>query len=78
MMDSSTAGEDLGFGRRPVEEVVTDLLDALGRGEHEINTSLSTRRAMQRLHASDPLAVDAALAPQLSQLETAVRSHRSI
>ncbi|WP_220505843.1 SDR family oxidoreductase [Microbispora sp. H10830] len=78
MMDSSAAGEDLGFGRRPVEEVVTDLLDALGRGEHEINTSLSTRRAMQRLHVSDPLAVDAALGPQLSELESAVRNHRSI
>jgi short-subunit dehydrogenase len=78
MMDSSTAGEDLGFGRRPVEEVVSDLLDALGRGEHEINTSRPTRRAMQQLHASDPLAVDAALGPRLSEFDAAVRHHRSI
>ncbi|OLT00158.1 hypothetical protein BJF90_07850 [Pseudonocardia sp. CNS-004] len=78
MMDTSTAGEDLGFGRRAVYEVVTDIVDALGRDEHEINTSLPTRRAMQELHARDPLAVDAALAPRLQELELAVRHHRSI
>ncbi|WP_051341914.1 SDR family NAD(P)-dependent oxidoreductase [Pseudonocardia spinosispora] len=78
MMDSSTAGEDLGFGRRSVQDVVTDLVDALGRGEHEINTSLPSRRAMQRLHATDPLAVDADLAPRLTAFESAVRDHRSI
>ncbi|MGC5022774.1 SDR family NAD(P)-dependent oxidoreductase [Micromonospora sp. DT47] len=78
MMDSSLAGEDLGFGRRPVGEVVTDLLEALTRDEHEINTSLPTRRAMQQMHANDPLAVDAALAPRLPQLEAAVRNHRRI
>lgn len=78
MMDTSTAGEDLGFGRRSVGDVVTDLLDALERGEHEINTSLPARRAMQQLHARDPLAVDAALAPRLDEMEAAVRHHRSI
>ncbi|WP_433800353.1 SDR family NAD(P)-dependent oxidoreductase [Actinomycetospora sp. CA-084318] len=78
MMDSSAAGEDLGFGRRSTAEVVADLLDALGRGEHEINTSLPTRRAMQQLHATDPLAVDEQLAPRLADLEAAVRHHRSI
>jgi short-subunit dehydrogenase len=78
MMDSSTAGEDLGFGRRPVPDVVADVLDALARDEHEINTSLPTRRAMQQLHARDPLAVDTQLAPRLADLEAAVRHHRSI
>jgi uncharacterized protein len=78
MMDTSNAGEDLGFGQRTVDDVVTDIVDALGRDEHEINTSLPTRRAMQELHARDPLAVDAALAPRLEELELAVRDHRSI
>lgn len=78
MMDSSTAGEDLGFGRRPTADVVADVLGALDRDEHEINTSLPTRRAMQQLHATDPLAVDAQLAPRLADLEAAVRDHRSI
>ena len=78
MMNSSAAGEDLGFGRRPVDDVVDDILTALGRGEHEINTSLPARRALQQLHARDPLAVDEALAPRLGELEAAVRAHRSI
>jgi uncharacterized protein len=78
MMQSSDAGEDLGFGRRPVDEVVADIIAALAEGEHEINTSLPTRRALQQLHATDPLAVDAALAPRLSEMEKAVRNHRSI
>jgi hypothetical protein len=33
---------------------------------------------MQELNVSDPLAVDAALAPRLEALEEAVRNHRSI
>lgn len=78
MMISSGAGEDLGFGRRPVVDVVADVLNALDRDEHEINTSLPTRRAMQELNARDPMAVDAALAPKLAELEAAVRGHRSI
>jgi short-subunit dehydrogenase len=78
MMESSTAGEDLGFGRRHVDEVVADILTALEAGEHEINTALLSRRRMQELNVSDPLAVDAALAPRLEALEEAVRNHRSI
>ncbi|MDH2443566.1 SDR family NAD(P)-dependent oxidoreductase [Amnibacterium sp. CER49] len=78
MMTSSRAGESLGFGRRPVDDVVDDLLAALERGEHEINTSLPTRRRMQELHRDDPLAVDAALAPRLAEMEEAVRGHSSI
>ncbi len=78
MMDSSSAGEDLGFARRPVDDVVADIIAALDRGEHEINTSLPARRAMQQLHTRDPLAVDETLAARLADLETAVRHHRSI
>lgn len=78
MMDSSTAGEDLGFGRRPVEDVVADVLAALESGAHEINTALPSRRKMQELNVTDPIAVDAALAPRLGALEEATRDHRSI
>jgi short-subunit dehydrogenase len=78
MMTSSEAGDDLGVGRRPVSDVVADVLAALAKDEHEINTSLETRRGMQRLNISDPLAVDAALAPKLADMEAAVRHHRSI
>jgi short-subunit dehydrogenase len=78
MMDSSTAGEDLGFGRRPVEDVVADVLAALESGAHEINTALPSRRKMQDLNVTDPLAVDAALASRLGALEEATREHRSM
>ncbi|MBT2502871.1 SDR family oxidoreductase [Curtobacterium sp. ISL-83] len=78
MMASSQAGESLGFGRRPVEDVVADLMTGLERGEHEINTALPTRRGLQDLHRSDPLAVDAQLAPNLPEMEAAVQGHRSI
>lgn len=78
MMTSSRAGESLGFGRRPVDEVVDELFSALARGEHEINTAAPTRRGMQNLHRTDPLAVDARLAPSLPAMEEAVREHRSI
>lgn len=78
MMDTSEAGEDLGFGRRPVKDVITEILAALERDEHEINTALASRRQMQQLNVSDPLAVDAALAPRLAALEDAVRDHNSI
>jgi uncharacterized protein len=78
MMDTSSAGEDLGFGRRPVDDVVDDIVTGLDRGEHEINTSLPARRALQQLHARDPLAVDEALAPRLGELEAAVSDHRSV
>ncbi|WP_026548836.1 SDR family NAD(P)-dependent oxidoreductase [Arthrobacter sp. Br18] len=78
MMTSSTAGEDLGFGRRPVADVVTEILAGLTAGDHEINTAATTRRKMQGLNKTDPLVVDALLAPRLEALETAVRTHRSI
>lgn len=78
MMTSSTAGEDLGFGRRLVEEVVEEILAGLSAGDHEINTAAATRRTMQDFNRSDPLAVDAMLAPRLEALEAAVRTHRSI
>lgn len=78
MMASQNAGADLGWGRRSLEDVITDLIAALEAGEHEINTAPEGRRAMQELNVTDPLAVDAALAPGLEALELAVRDHRSI
>ena len=78
MMASSNAGESLGFGRRPVQDVVAELLAALERGEHEINTALPSRRGMQDLHRTDPVAVDGRLAPNLPEMEAAVAAHRSI
>ncbi|TFD13063.1 SDR family NAD(P)-dependent oxidoreductase [Cryobacterium sp. TMT1-2-2] len=78
MMTSQTAGAELGWGRRPLGDVITDLITALEAGEHEINTAPEGRREMQQLNITDPMAVDAALAPGLEALELAVRDHRSI
>ncbi|MBG6056406.1 short-subunit dehydrogenase [Salinibacterium sp. CAN_S4] len=78
MMRSQNAGADLGWERRSREDVIADLMAALEAGEHEINTAPRSRRAMQQLNISDPLAVDAAIAPGLVELEAAVRDHRSI
>ena len=78
MMTSQAAGAELGWGRRPLGDVITDLMVALEAGEHEINTAPEGRRAMQQLNITDPMAVDAALAPSLEALELAVRDHRSI
>ncbi len=78
MMDSSEAGDDLGFGRRDVKDVIDDALGQLEADEHEINTALESRRQLQELNVIDPLAVDAALAPRLEALGAAVRNHRSI
>ena len=78
MMTSQNAGDELGWGRRPLQDVITDLIVALEAGEHEINTAPEGRRQMQQLNITDPLAVDAALAPGLEALELAVRDHRSI
>ncbi|MEO5316777.1 SDR family NAD(P)-dependent oxidoreductase [Pseudarthrobacter sp. CC12] len=78
MMTTSTAGEELGFGRQHVEDVVAEILTGLENGEHEINTAIATRRKMQELNARDPLAVDAALAPRLAAMKEAVSNHRSI
>ncbi|TFD57616.1 SDR family NAD(P)-dependent oxidoreductase [Cryobacterium sp. Hh7] len=78
MMTSQNAGADLGWDRRSLADVITDLIAALQAGEHEINTAPEGRRTMQELNLTDPLAVDAALAPGLEALELAVRDHRSI
>jgi short-subunit dehydrogenase len=78
MMTSQNAGDELGWGRRSLEDVIRDLMVALDAGEHEINTAPEGRREMQRLNITDPLAVDAAMAPGLQALELAVRDHRSI
>jgi len=78
MMASSEAGEDLGFGRRPVQEVAAEIVAGMENREIDINTAAPQRRGMQELNAVDPRAVDAALAPNLEQMEQAVRSHRSI
>lgn len=78
MMATSQAGQDLGFGRRPVEEVAAEIVAGLEAGDAEINTSLRDRRGMQDLNATAPLDVDAALTPKLAEMETATRSHRSI
>ena len=78
MMSSQNAGADLGWERRSLDDVITDLLAGLEAGDHEINTAPEGRRAMQQLNISDPMAVDAAMAPGLADLESAVRDHRSI
>ena len=78
MMATSQAGEDLGFGRRPVEEVAAEIVAGLEAGGVEINTSLRDRRGMQDLNATAPLDVDAVLTPKLAEMEAATRSHRSI
>jgi uncharacterized protein len=78
MMDTSTAGEDLGFGRRRVLEVVTDLLDALGRGEHEINPACPP---VERCSGCTPATHSPSTppsGPRLDELQAAVRHHRSI
>jgi len=78
MMTSQNAGADLGWGRRSLADVISDLIAALESGEHEIDTAPEGQRGMQELNVTDPLAVDAALAPGLAALEVAVRDHRSI
>lgn len=78
MMVSSQAGADLGFGRRPVDEVVAEIVAALEARTVDINTQRPERRELQVLNATDPLAVDAQLAPTLGALREAVRTHRSI
>ncbi len=78
MMTSSDAGEDLGFGRRPVQKVAAEMVAGLEAGEVEINSSLRSRRALQELNAHHPLDVDAAPAPKIAKMEEATRNHRSI
>ncbi|WP_439386817.1 hypothetical protein [Amycolatopsis lexingtonensis] len=77
-MATTRAGADLGYGLRPVDEVVAEIVAGLEERRIDINTQLPERRAMQELNAGDPLAVDAALAPKLAELRAAVSTHRSI
>ena len=78
MMSSQNAGADLGWERRSLDDVIAEVLAGLEAGDHEINTAPADRRGMQELNISDPMAVDAAMAPGLADLESAVRDHRSI
>ncbi len=78
MMESNQAGDDLGFGRRPVDEVADEILAGLGEDAIDINTSLPSRRGMQELNRTDPLAVDEKLAPLLPHLRESVRQHRAM
>lgn len=78
MMDTSAAGEDVGFGQRGVEEVIDTIVDGLQEDLIEINTALATRRGMQELNRTDPAAVDEELAPLLPHLRQAVSGHRSM
>lgn len=78
MMDSSEAGDDLGFGRRPVGEVADDIVAGIEADLLEINTALPDRRALQELNARDVAAVDEALRPKLAALRAAVSAHRSM
>lgn len=78
MMDTNAAGEDIGFGRRSVDEVADAIVDGLREDLIEINTALPSRRAMQELNRTDPGAVDEKLAPLLPKLRQAVFEHRSM
>ncbi|MFF7191930.1 SDR family NAD(P)-dependent oxidoreductase [Streptomyces sp. NPDC008222] len=78
MMDNNFAGEDVGFGRRTVDEVVDGIIQGLQEDVIEINTSLASRRGMQELNRTDPAAVDEKLAPLLPQLRESVSGHRSM
>jgi short-subunit dehydrogenase len=78
MMATTQAGADLGYGLRPVDDVVTEIMAGLEAREIDINTQLPERRATEELNARDPLALDAALAPRLAELLAAVSTHRSI
>ena len=78
MMSSQNAAASPGWERRSLDDVIADVLAGLEAGDHEINTAPEGRRGMQELNVSDPMAVDAAMAPGLADLESAVRDHRSI
>jgi short-subunit dehydrogenase len=78
MMATTRAGADLGYGLRPVTEVVAEIVAGIEARQIDINTQLPERRAMEDLNARDPLALDAAIAPKLAELRAAVSTHRSI
>ncbi|WP_434619775.1 SDR family NAD(P)-dependent oxidoreductase [Arthrobacter sp. A5] len=66
------------WARRPVADVVADVMAGLAAGDHEINATPEEGRGLQQLNVTDPLAVDAAIAPGLGELEGAVKDHNSI
>jgi len=78
MMDTNHAGDELGFGRRPVDEVADEIIAGMREDAIDINTSLPNRTALQELNRTDPGAVDAKLAPLLPQLRQAVSEHRAL
>jgi short-subunit dehydrogenase len=78
MMDTNAAGDEVGFGRRSVEEVADAIVDGLLKDLIEINTALAGRRGMQELNRTDPVAVDEKLAPLLPLLRQGVSGHRSM
>jgi uncharacterized protein len=77
MMESNRATE-LGYTRRPVDEVAAEIVTGLEERRIDINPQLPERRAVEDLNARDPLAVDAAIGPKLAELRAAVSMHRSI
>lgn len=78
MMNTNDAGDDLGFGRRPVTAVIDGILSGIEADLVDINTALPSRRTMQDLNRTDPAAVDEALRPRLAQLRAAVSGHRAM
>lgn len=72
------ASQNADWERRPVAELVAEVMAGLAADESEINATPQGNREMQQLNATNPLAVDAAVAPGLDELEAAVRDHRSI
>ncbi|WP_223189511.1 SDR family NAD(P)-dependent oxidoreductase [Nonomuraea terrae] len=65
-----------GLGRRPLDEVVAEIVAGIEALEAAIVPQLPEGRAMSDLEARDPLAVDASIAPTLGELPAAVSSHR--
>ncbi|MBF8187164.1 SDR family NAD(P)-dependent oxidoreductase [Nonomuraea sp. K274] len=78
MMATTHAGADLGYGLRPVGDVVAEIMAGLEARRIDINTQLPERREMEELNARDPLALDATLAPTLAERRAAVSTYRSI
>ncbi|GII57239.1 gluconate 5-dehydrogenase [Planotetraspora thailandica] len=78
MMATTKAGEDLGYGLRPVDQVVAEIVSGIEARQIDVNTQIPERRAMEELNARDPLAVDAAIGAKLAELRAAVSTHRSI
>ncbi|MBH0115273.1 SDR family NAD(P)-dependent oxidoreductase [Salinibacterium sp. NG253] len=74
MMSSQNAD----WKRGPVSGVVDRVISGLSNNEYEINATHERARSMQELNHSDPLAVDAAMADGLADMEAAVKDHNSI